>query len=61
MLSLESSFNDYALALQNADSSGIYTTLNNINKLFGKELKIKDLEDVKTILQNENRTGLLKW
>lgn len=61
MLSLESSFNDYALALQNADSSGIYTTLNNINKLFGKELQIKTIEDVKTILQNENRTGLLKW
>lgn len=61
MLSIESSFSDYKSAVTNADSSGIYSALNGINKLFGKELRIKNLEDVKTELLREDRTGMLKW
>lgn len=61
ILSLEASFADYKIAVKNADYNGIYTTLNGINKLFGKELQIKNLEDVKAKLLEPNRTGVLTW
>ncbi|WP_233707727.1 hypothetical protein [Helicobacter aurati] len=61
LLSLESSFADYRQASINCDDEGIYQALNRINKLWGAELSVKTIDDVKAILQKPNRTGKLQW
>lgn len=61
IMSLSSSFADYQNAIKNKNNKEIYEALNSINKLYGKELQIKDIEDVKVILSNKNRTGNLQW
>ncbi|RAX56463.1 hypothetical protein CCZ01_09445 [Helicobacter monodelphidis] len=61
LMSLESSFADYKKAIANNDNNGIYHALNSISLLYGKELEIKTIDNVKTLLQKPNRTGKLQW
>lgn len=58
---LEKSFADYCAAYDCRDDKSIYDALNKICDLWGKELKIKTIQDVQNILENPNRTGELKW
>ncbi|RDU66993.1 hypothetical protein CQA53_01645 [Helicobacter didelphidarum] len=60
-MSLESSFADYKKAIANNDNNRIYHALNSISLLYGKELEIKTIDNVKTLLQKPNRTGKLQW
>lgn len=61
ILSLESSFSDYQNALDSNNDALVTTALTSINKLYNKELKIKNMQDVKAILQTTNRSGSLTW
>ena len=58
---IDSSFRDYQLAYANNDDSEIYNALNGICSLYGETLSIKDMNDVKQILEKPNRTGKLQW
>lgn len=61
LITLESSFADCAIAMKNNDDVAYTKALQEINKLWGAELKIKTIDDVKEILQQPNRTGCLEW
>ncbi|WP_026943923.1 hypothetical protein [Helicobacter rodentium] len=61
LITLESSFADCAIAIENNDDVTYTEALQKINALWGAELKIKTIDDVKEILQQPNRTGCLKW
>lgn len=60
LITLESSFADCAIAIENNDDVAYTKALQEINKLWGAELKIKTIDDVKEILEKPNRTGVLK-
>ena len=57
MMSIEASFSEYESAVQSGKLGSEY--LNEICKLFKGELKCKNLDDLKEIL-NDNK-GLLRW
>ncbi|RDU61423.1 hypothetical protein, partial [Helicobacter sp. MIT 14-3879] len=61
LLDFNASFSDYQDAITKNDEKGIFYALNQINAMWGAELKIKDIGNVKEILQNTNRTGKLQW
>ncbi|EEO24383.2 MULTISPECIES: hypothetical protein [Helicobacter] len=61
LMVIDSSFRDYQLAYANNDDSEIYNALNGICSLYGETLSIKDMNDVKQILEKPNRTGKLQW
>lgn len=61
LITLERSFADCAIAIENNDDVAYTKALQEINKLWGAELKIKTLDDVQETLQKPNRTGCLKW
>lgn len=61
LITLESSFAGCAIAMENNDDVAYTEALQEINKLWGAELKIKTIDDVKEILEKPNRTGCLKW
>lgn len=50
-----------AIAMENNDVDAYTEALQKINALWGAELKIKTMNDVKAILQKPNRTGCLEW
>lgn len=58
IIELDSSFLDFKVSIENKDSRGIYEALNEINKIYNKELQYKDFEDIKPIL--EKGEGRLK-
>lgn len=60
LITLERSFADCAIAIENNDDVAYTKALQEINKLWGAELKIT-IDDVKEILQQPNRTGCLEW
>ncbi|WP_300777266.1 hypothetical protein [Helicobacter sp. UBA3407] len=60
-MTLDSSFADCAIAMENNDVDAYTEALQKINALWGAELKIKTMNDVKAILQKPNRTGCLEW
>lgn len=61
LMVIDSSFRDYQLAYANNDDSEIYNALNGICSLYGETLSIKDMNDVKQVLEKPNRTGKLQW
>ena len=61
LMVIDSSFRDYQLAYANNNDVGIYNALNGICSLYGETLSIKDMNDVKQILEKPNRTGKLQW
>lgn len=61
LMTLDSSFADCAIAMENNDVDAYTEALQKINALWGAELKIKTMNDVKAILQKPNRTGCLEW
>lgn len=61
LIALESSFADCAIAMENNDDDAYTKALQKINALWGAELKIKTIDDVKEILEKPNRTGRLEW
>ncbi|WP_086232926.1 hypothetical protein [Campylobacter devanensis] len=52
MMSLDSAFSDYANAKFGGEFSAIFTSLDNICKLHGTELKIRTKEDLKTFVNS---------
>lgn len=61
LMTAESSFKDYQLAYASETDDGIYNALNGICNLYGETLSIKDMNDVKGVLEGKNRTGKLQW
>lgn len=60
LMAIDSSFRDYQLAYANNNDIGIYNALNGICNLYGETLCIKNMDDVKQILEMPNRTGKLQ-
>lgn len=60
MIAFDMSFRDYQLASARYQSAEATRALSAINALLGKELQIKNMDDVKAILQGEH-TGILQW
>ncbi|MEE3705463.1 hypothetical protein V2I29_07765 [Campylobacter sp. CX2-8023-23] len=54
MMSLDSAFSDYANAKFSGEFSAIFTSLDNICKLHGTELKIRTKEDLKTFVNSRD-------
>ena len=52
MMALDSAFSDYANAKFGGEFSAIFTSLDNICKLHGTELKIRNKEDLKTFVNS---------
>lgn len=61
LMTINSSFKDYQLAYASVSDEGIYNALNGICNLWGETLSIKDMNDVKGVLENKNHTGKLQW
>lgn len=61
LMTINSSFKDYQLAYASVSDEGIYNALNGICNLWGETLSIKDMNDVKGVLENKNRKGKLQW
>ncbi len=62
LCNLQNFFNAYKVAYAQGDDTGIYNSLNQISQTIGgKELEVKDMDDVKQILEKPNRTGKLQW
>lgn len=61
LTTINRSFKDYRLACSNNDNEGIYNALNSICNLYGKTLSVKNMNDVRLIMENTNRTGKLRW
>ena len=61
LITLESSFADCAIAIENNNDVAYTEALQEINKLWGAELKIKTIDDMKESLEKPNRTGKLQW
>lgn len=61
LLSADSSFSDYQKSCQRYDEEGVYRALNSMSLLWGRELQIKDIDDMQKILENRNRCGKLIW
>lgn len=61
LITLDSSFAECAIAMEKDDYDAYTKALQKINALWGAELKIKTIVDVKEILEKPNRTGCLEW
>ena len=49
----------FKIELVSSKEAGIYQALNQINEIYGSKLEIKEMSDVKTIL--DRGEGRLKW
>lgn len=59
---IELSLSGFEEAVSSRNKKGIFRFLNKIHKLQkGRELEVKDIKDVKAILEQPNRTWKLKW
>lgn len=61
LITLDSSFAECSIAMEKDDYDAYTKALQKINALWGAELKIKTIVDVKEILEKPNRTGCLEW
>lgn len=59
---IELSLSGFEEAVSSRNKKGTFKVLNKIHKLQkGRELEVKDIKDVRAILEQPNRTGKLKW
>ncbi|MDY5185486.1 magnesium transporter [Helicobacter trogontum] len=61
LYNLQGFFDSYKTAYMQGDDEKIYDALNGISNLYGKTLNIKNMGDVRAILDKPNRTGKLRW